>query len=238
MGGGATSISRFCRKLGGSTVQGVPELGKIERGSYFEMWYRSHGKRALDVLSVASGLLVLAPLILGLLVVLWVFQGRPVFFSQVRMGRNFSPFRIYKFRTMKMATVDRQAGFSPGLPDRRTPLGRILRKTKLDELPQLWNVLVGDMSLVGPRPEVPDWVDTEDSRWQVALSVRPGLTDYASLAFFDEEARLQVASDPDATYRFEVLPQKLLLAQSYVNELSIRTDLRIIMRTFMRLARP
>lgn len=84
---------------------------------------------------------------------------------------------------MKMATVDRQAGFSPGLPDRRTPIGRILRKTKLDELPQLWNVLVGDMSLVGPRPEVPDWVDIEDSRWQIALSVRPGLTDYASLVF-------------------------------------------------------
>lgn len=189
------------------------------------------------MLAVALCLVVVAPMLLILIVLLLGLQGRPVFFSQMRVGRNFSPFKLYKFRTMKVASKDAQAGFSPGRVDRRTSVGRVLRKTKLDELPQLWNILVGDMSLVGPRPEVPVWVNADDSRWQVALSVRPGLTDYASLAYFNEEAQLQASSDPDATYRYEVLPRKLLMAQSYVNELSMGTDFRIIMRTFLRLIR-
>ena len=132
-------------------------------------------------------------------------------------------------------TYDKNAedgAFSPGDDVRVTSVGRFLRMTKLDELPQLWNVLVGDMSLVGPRPEVARWVAEYPERWKVVHTIRPGITDEASIEFRNEEQILVVSSDPESCYRDVVLPRKLDLAESYVRSRSFGGDLLILWRTF------
>ena len=166
-------------------------------------------KRLFDVICAAIGLLFLTPLfaILALLIVLR--DGAPVLFSQTRIGRNGKPFRIWKFRTMRAGS--RGSVITAAGDDRVTRTGAALRKHKLDELPQLFNVLKGDMSLVGPRPEVPEHVQLAAPIWQAILQVRPGITDLASLIYRDEEQVLGASRDPDAFYREQVLPSKLLL---------------------------
>lgn len=188
-------------------------------------------KRCLDVLGSATILLSTLPL--GIAVALAVGLSSPggVFFRQSRIGRHGRPFRIIKFRTMVPEAGSERGSFDLGRSRRVTAVGRVLRATKLDEWPQFWNVLVGDMSLVGPRPEVATWTAVYPERWARVLSVRPGLTDQASIEFRDEEAILAAASDPESTYRDQILPRKLDLAERYVRERSLALDLSILVRT-------
>lgn len=185
-----------------------------------------------DIVASALGLLLLMPLLL--LAALWVKLDSPgpVLFRQTRVGRHGVPFTIHKFRSMRQ---EPGAAITVGEDPRITRSGRFLRASKLDELPQLWDVLRGAMSLVGPRPELPRYVALypADLREQV-LSVRPGITDPASLAFSDEAELLAAASDPEREYREVVLPAKLRLSADYAARASLRSDLRLIARTLLR----
>jgi len=155
----------------------------------------------------------------------------PVFFRQVRVGRGFRPFRIIKFRTMVEDAARRGGPLSIGADPRVTRVGRWLRRLKLDELPQLFNVLAGDMSLVGPRPEVPEYVERYRADYADILTVRPGMTDLASLKYRDESALLAAAADPGAEYVRVILPDKIRLAREYVRRSSVLFDLSLILRT-------
>ncbi|MFK8078806.1 MAG: sugar transferase [Granulosicoccus sp.] len=199
--------------------------------------YQRYGKRLADIVLSLSGLIVLFPLLMLLSVVLLLVQGRPLFFSQSRVGRHFTMFKLHKFRSMRPSTAIIEAGFAPQQQDRRTGIGRFLRASKLDELPQLWNVLRGDMSLVGPRPEVPQWIDSQCQQWQIALSVRPGITDNASLIFFDEEEQLNLSASPEALYAEEILPEKLRLACYYAHNVTLQGDVSIALKTITLLIR-
>lgn len=191
------------------------------------------GKRLFDLVCAAAGLIVASPLlVLIALAVVGTSRG-PVFFRQERIGRGFAPFRIVKFRTMYEG-IDGPLVTSRG--DRRvTPVGRFLRRTKLDELPQLWNVVCGDMSLVGPRPEVRRYAEMFRADYELILQARPGITDPASLKFRREELLLATASDPEAKYVSEILPQKIALAKEYVRTRSFAGDLVLILRTVAHL---
>jgi lipopolysaccharide/colanic/teichoic acid biosynthesis glycosyltransferase len=186
-------------------------------------------QRFFDTACSATGLLFLAPVLAGIALVIMLDDGLPVFFTQTRVGRKGKPFRIWKFRTMRSGShgsVITAAG-----DDRITRAGARLRKYKLDELPQLFNVFKGDMSLVGPRPEVPEHVCVEAEVWQSVLDVRPGITDLATLVYRDEELILGASSDPDAFYRESVLPAKLLLNIAYLVSRSFWLDLKLIFLT-------
>ncbi|MBV8033681.1 sugar transferase [Roseateles sp.] len=190
------------------------------------------GKRLFDIAASALGLLLLAPLLL--LVALWIRLDSPgpALFRQTRVGRFGVPFTIHKFRTMR---VEPGAAITVGADPRITRSGQLLRRTKLDELPQLWDVLRGAMSLVGPRPELPRYVELypADLRDRV-LAVRPGITDPASLAFSHEAELLAAAADPEREYREVVLPAKLRLSADYAANASLQADLRLILATLAR----
>ena len=186
-------------------------------------------KRAFDILFSAAGLILASPLYVLIAFVLVVTDGFPILFSQDRVGQHGRRFRIYKFRTM---TVQKASdSFEPGQQSRVTRVGRLLRKTKLDELPQLWNVFVGDMSFVGPRPEVPDWVATYPDRWAAVHTVRPGITDPAAIEYRNEEELLAAAQDATLAYRDVILPRKLDMYEAYVSSRTFLGDLRILVKT-------
>jgi len=159
------------------------------------------------------------------------FNDYPFFFIQYRIGKDNRPFKIIKFRTMHHMKDEACNIFQPGGRDRITRLGCHLRKLKLDELPQLINILKGEMSFVGPRPEVEKWVNAYPERWNKVLTVKPGLTDNASILFRNEEEILANSPDPEKTYREEILPKKLDLYEEYVDKHSFLGDLKIIGRT-------
>jgi lipopolysaccharide/colanic/teichoic acid biosynthesis glycosyltransferase len=188
-------------------------------------------KRALDILVAAGVLLALWPLFVLIAVAVWLDSGGPVFFSQERIGRGFGGFRIRKFRSMRPA--NRGPAITAFGDQRVTRAGRVLRACKLDELPQFWNVLIGEMSLVGPRPEVPEYVDLHRERYATILSVRPGITDLASIRFRNEERILSAAPDPLGHYREALLPSKLDLAEMYVKTRSFGLDCRILFQTVL-----
>lgn len=192
-------------------------------------------KRLLDMLASGLGLLLLAPLLLAVAVWIRLDSPGPVLFRQTRVGRFGVPFTIHKFRTMR---VEPGAAITVGEDPRITRSGRFLRASKLDELPQLWDVLRGAMSLVGPRPELPRYVELypKDLREQV-LSVRPGITDPASLAFSHEAELLAAAADPEREYREVVLPAKLKLSAEYAARANLATDLHLIAATLGRVLR-
>jgi lipopolysaccharide/colanic/teichoic acid biosynthesis glycosyltransferase len=194
-------------------------------------------KRVFDLAVSATLLLVLSPLLVAIAIAVATTSPGGALFRQERVGRGGRPFRIVKFRTMTHASGTEKGSFEPGSTARVTSIGRVLRATKLDELPQLWNVLRGEMSLVGPRPEVPRWTQVHRERWAEVLRVRPGITDAASLEFRDEERILAAKPDPEAAYREEVLPRKLELAERYVRERSFVGDLAILARTAMAIFR-
>ena len=194
-------------------------------------------KRAFDLAASLCGLLLLAPLLGSIALWIRLDSGGPVFYRQLRIGRYGVPFSIFKFRTM---SVQAEAGaqLTVGQDARITRAGRFLRHYKLDELPQLINVLQGSMSLVGPRPEVPRYVACypPDVR-RIVLSVAPGITDWASIHYKDENAILGHAADPEQAYIDTILPVKLEYYVRYVQERSFWTDLRIIANTLTAIAR-
>jgi lipopolysaccharide/colanic/teichoic acid biosynthesis glycosyltransferase len=192
-------------------------------------------KRILDVLVSIAALLILSPLLIILSA--WVKFGSagPVFYRQVRVGLYGKDFRIFKFRTMFTGS-DRAGLITVGGRDPRiTPSGYVLRKYKLDELPQLINVLTGDMSLVGPRPEVRKYVDMYSPEQLRVLEVRPGITDYASIEYSDENEILGKAADPDKEYIEVIMPAKLKLNLRYIDEQSLMTDLKILLMTVRKI---
>jgi lipopolysaccharide/colanic/teichoic acid biosynthesis glycosyltransferase len=185
--------------------------------------------RVFDVTTAALGLLLLLPVLAVLAILILWEDGAPVFFIQTRVGKNGRPFRIWKFRTMRTGTLG--SAITAAGDARVTRIGATLRRYKLDELPQLFNVLKGDMSLVGPRPEVPEYVQLEAPVWQAVLQVRPGVTDLASLLYRDEETILGTSGDPNVFYRESVLPEKLILNLGYIHSRSFWRDLRLILLT-------
>ena len=192
-------------------------------------------KRTLDIIMASMGLLVLSPALLLLWILLLFNRPGGVFYRQIRVGKDGQLFKLLKFRTMKPDS-ELQGQLSLGEADPRIiPVGRWMRRYKLDELPQLFNVLAGDMSIVGPRPEVPRYVDRYPEAYREILQVRPGLTDEASLLFFNEGALLAGSPDPEKTYLEDILPRKIELAQAYAREHTFRKDMWIIIRTALRL---
>jgi len=192
-------------------------------------------KRGFDILAALLALAVLSPLLL--IIALLVALGSPggAFFRQVRVGKGGREFRLLKFRTMRPGSEAQGQITVGGRDPRITRIGYFLRKTKLDELPQLLNIMRGDMSIVGPRPEVPRYVAMYSPEQRQVLSVRPGLTSLASIAYIDENEVLGRASDPERAYVEEVMPAKLALDLRYVHEQGLGMDLRIIMRTALKL---
>lgn len=188
--------------------------------------------RPLDALAALGGLVVLSPLLIGIALAVKLSSPGPVLFRQVRVGRHGRTFRIAKFRSMVTGAEGAGPRVTAAADRRITPLGAWLRRHKLDELPQLWNVLVGDMALVGPRPEVPEYVRLYPPEMhQLVLSVRPGITDPAAIAFLDEESLLAGYPDPERAYREVVLPRKLALYADYVRTRTVWSDLGTILRT-------
>lgn len=194
-------------------------------------------KRAFDAAVAALGLVVLGPIMLVTAALIRASSPGPVVFWQERVGRGFRPFRICKFRSMVAGATSQGPPITAGEDPRITRLGRILRKTKIDELPQLWNVLVGDMSFVGPRPEVPKYVAMFREDYEEILQVRPGITDLASIEYRDEAAILGQADDPEREYVERVLPEKIRLAKEYLHRASFWFDLSLIFRTLWVIVR-
>lgn len=194
-------------------------------------------KRAFDIIVSATALSLLFPLLLliGLSVALSSPGG--AFFRQVRVGRAGKEFRLYKFRTMRPGSEAQGQITVGGRDPRITGIGYFLRKSKLDELPQLLNVLIGDMSIVGPRPEVPRYVDLYSAEQRMVLNVRPGITSAASIAYMDENEILGRSPDPQRAYIEAVMPAKLALDLDYVKNRGFFLDVSIILRTFIGLFR-
>ncbi len=188
-------------------------------------------KRAFDLLFSLSGLVVLWPVLALVGLAILLTSGSPVIFSQERVGLEGRPFQLKKFRTMKRLTGAEAGLFEPGSRTRVTAFGRILRKVKLDEFPQLWNVLKGEMSFVGPRPEIRQWVDVYPERWRKVLTIKPGITDPASLHYRHEEEILAASADPERTYRDVILPNKLDFCEEYVDNNGLLGDLGLVLRT-------
>jgi lipopolysaccharide/colanic/teichoic acid biosynthesis glycosyltransferase len=188
-------------------------------------------KRATDFALSALALVVLSPWLLLIAVLVRLTSPGPALFRQLRVGRSDRSFVMLKFRTMTVLRDAEKGIFEAGAAGRVTPIGRILRRTKLDELPQLWNVLKGDMALVGPRPEVRKWVGAYPDHWKRILTVRPGMTDPGSIEFRNEEDILAAQADPETYYRDVILPRKLALYEKYVQTRSFWGDLGILLRT-------
>lgn len=195
-------------------------------------------KRIFDLSLVIPGLLILFPFLILIAVLIKLDSSGPVFFRQIRVGRGGKLFSIYKFRTMVVDADRLGTSITVGQDKRITRIGRFLRDYKIDELPQLLNVLAGEMSLVGPRPEVPEYVEHyPDEVRKLVLSVRPGITDSASIEFRRENEILGKAEDPVSAYIHEILPIKLQYYQEYVNNRSLILDLRLILKTIIMIIR-
>lgn len=188
-------------------------------------------KRIFDIIISITCLVIFSPIFILVAVIIAVFDNRPVLFSQERVGLHGSIFLLNKFRTMIVQQKSTSGSFDAGDKSRITKTGSFLRKTKLDELPQLWNVLIGDMSIVGPRPEVQKWVDAYPDRWAKVLMIKPGITDPASIHYRNEEELLAKADDPEAYYRKHILPHKLDLYEEYVRTRSFCGDIYLIVKT-------
>jgi len=198
--------------------------------------YRIFGKRILDFLFALSGLIVLSPIFLIVPVLVKLDSSGPVFFRQRRIGREMKYFNLLKFRSMTYDKNMQKDNFEPGSFLRVTRVGKFLRKAKLDEVPQLINVLLGEMSFVGPRPEVERYRDLYIGELSDVLSVRPGITDMASIKYRNEQELLANSSNPERIYREVILPDKLAIALDYVqNKIKFHIDIMIIVKTIFSL---
>lgn len=194
-------------------------------------------KRAMDIVISGCALAVIWPVLLVIALAIKIDDPGPVFYRQVRVGRNGKEFRIYKFRTMVVDADKKGLAITVGRDNRITRMGRILRKTKLDELAQLINVFTGEMSFVGPRPEVPKYVDMYTPYQRQVLLVRPGITDYASIAYRNENDMLEGAEDPERMYIDVIMPDKIELNMKYLREISPLADIRLILSTIAAVIR-
>lgn len=193
-------------------------------------------KRFFDFVSALIVLVVFLPVFV--LIAVWIALDSKggIFYSQVRVGKDGCEFKLLKFRTMR-PDADKAGQLTIGNDSRITRVGRFLRKTKLDEFPQLINILKGEMSVVGPRPEVPRYVSLYSDQQRKVLSVRPGLTDYASLEYFDEQKVLGSSENPEKDYIQIVMPHKLELNLRYIEQASLLVDIKLIFRTFAKIVR-
>jgi lipopolysaccharide/colanic/teichoic acid biosynthesis glycosyltransferase len=187
-------------------------------------------KRLFDIISSLVGLIFISPIFLVVPILIKLDSKGPVFFKQWRIGKDGKQFKIYKFRTMLQDADKVGSLITAGNDQRITAIGKLLRRYEVDELPTLINVLKGDMSIVGPRPEVPKYLHHYDRKYREILSVRPGITDLGTLSFRDEAKYLDAQNYED-TYETEILPQKLDLYLEYVHNKSFLFDLRIILKT-------
>jgi lipopolysaccharide/colanic/teichoic acid biosynthesis glycosyltransferase len=192
-------------------------------------------KRLFDILLAGTALVILSPLMLFISLIILFGSRGGIFYGQVRMGLHFREFRLYKFRTMRPGSDQKGLITVGGKDNRITAEGYLLRKYKLDELPQLLNIVKGDMSIVGPRPEVKKYVELFRERYRHILSVRPGLTDYASLEYISENEILGQSDNPEKTYVEDILPRKLDLADRYINSFSVAEDIKIMWLTFKKI---
>lgn len=191
-------------------------------------------KRTFDVITATALILVLSPLFVVIVVLIILDSPGEIIYVQSRIGLNYKPFSLFKFRTM-YRHADKLGLLTIGHKDHRiTRVGYWLRKYKLDELPQLFNILVGDMSFVGPRPEVSKYVKLYNPQQLRVLSVKPGITDWASIKYFDENELLARVPDPENLYITEIMPSKILQNLAYIDERSFWKDMNIIFQTLKR----
>jgi len=193
--------------------------------------YKAFGKRIFDIIASISGMILLTPILL--VIIIWIkFSSKgALFYVQKRVGKDFREFNLYKFRSM-IVDADKQGPSVTSSGDTRiTKVGKIIRRTKIDELPQLLNVLKGDMSLVGPRPEVMKFVSQKKQEYKKVLSVKPGITDNAAIEFRDEESIMEQYEDKEKVYIDIILPQKIELYNKYINSISFLNDIKLILQT-------
>lgn len=188
-------------------------------------------KRLFDLFWSLLGLVLLSPLLVLVAIAVRLEDGGPVFFRQVRIGQQGRPFRIWKFRTMVVDAERQGRSITVGEDPRITRIGRFLRNTKLDEIPQLLNVAVGEMSLVGPRPEVPRYVELYSEAQRAILGLRPGITDLASIKYRHESELLAESADPDQTYIQLLLPDKIRINLAYASRAGLWSDFLVILAT-------
>ena len=194
-------------------------------------------KRSFDVVSSLIGIVLLFPVLLILWICIQLESSGGGFYRQVRVGKDGIDFLLWKFRTMQTGADKKGVLTIGGRDSRVTKIGFYLRKYKLDELPQLINVLVGEMSIVGPRPEVRKYVNLYTSDQLKVLSVKPGITDFASIEYSNENELLAQSENPEKTYIEEVLPAKLELNMKYIHTMNMETDIQIILSTIKKIWR-
>ena len=193
--------------------------------------YKKFGKRIFDIVATVIGGLLLLPIIIPIAIWIKLSSKGPLFYVQKRVGKDFKEFNLYKFRSM-IVDADRQGpSVTSGDDPRITKVGKIIRRTKIDELPQLLNVLKGDMSLVGPRPEVMKFVEQKKEEYKKVLSVKPGITDNAAIEFRDEETIMEQYEDKEKAYVDIILPKKIELYYTYIDTISFTNDLKLILKT-------
>jgi lipopolysaccharide/colanic/teichoic acid biosynthesis glycosyltransferase len=191
-------------------------------------------KRLLDIIGSGMGLILLFPIGLVISILIWKEDFHSPFYLQERIGRNGKKFQMFKFRSMRIRK-DADLQLTVGNDPRITRVGAWIRKYKVDELPQLWNVFIGDMSLVGPRPEVEKYVLLYNEDQRAVLNVRPGITDYASLQYFEENRLLGESQNPEQTYIQEIMPAKLKINLAYIPKAGVVEDIKIIFLTLKRI---
>jgi lipopolysaccharide/colanic/teichoic acid biosynthesis glycosyltransferase len=194
-------------------------------------------KRLFDIFFSIIGLIFLLPLFFAAAILIKMESRGPAFFVQQRLGKDFKSFKLYKFRTMVIDAPHRGPLITSQNDPRITRIGKFLRKTKIDELPQLWNVFKGDMSFVGPRPEVSKYIEMFKDEYREILKVKPGITDYAAIEFSDEEEVLRRFNNPEDGYIEQVLPAKIVLYKRYLREKGLLTDLKLITLTLWKIAK-
>ena len=196
-------------------------------------------KRIFDLMFILPGIIAILPVFLGIILLIKRNDSGPILFKQIRVGQHGKQFKVLKFRTMIVDAEKQGPKVTTGKDSRITQVGHYLRKYKLDELPQLFNVLKGDMSLVGPRPEVPEYVEFySEKQKEVVLSIPPGITDLASIEFRNENELLTNSSDPVEEYKEKVLPIKLAYYEEYVSKRSLLLDFKIILKTLSAIIKP
>ena len=191
--------------------------------------------RFFDILLSALGLVLLSPVFLMIYLCIRLSSRGPGFYSQKRIGKDGVPFRLYKFRTMRTGSDKGRLITVGGKDSRITKVGYYIRKYKLDELPQLWNVFIGEMSLVGPRPEVEKYVNLYTPSQRVVLTVKPGITDYASIAYSEENIILGQSDNPERLYIEEIMPKKIDYNLQYINNRTLKEYFKIIFLTFTKI---